>query len=70
MNWRRAFDHDYPGWAVLEWECALKDNQVGAREGAEFIRQHIIEVTAKAFDDFAASGIDHALNRRVLGLEG
>jgi sugar phosphate isomerase/epimerase len=60
--------YDYPGWAVLEWECAIKDNVEGAREGAQFIKEHIIEVTAKAFDDFAASGIDDALNRRILGI--
>jgi sugar phosphate isomerase/epimerase len=60
--------YDYPGWAVLEWECAIKDNVQGAKEGAEFIKDHIIQVSAKAFDDFAASGVDQELNRRVLGL--
>ena len=47
--------NDFDGWAVLEWECALKDSETGAREGAEFIAAHIIPVTAKAFDDFAAA---------------
>lgn len=61
--------YDFPGWAVLEWECALKHPEDGAREGAEFIRQHIIRVTDKAFDDFAASGVDQNLNRAVLGLD-
>lgn len=61
--------HDYAGWAVLEWECALKDPETGAREGAEFIREHIIPVSSRAFDDFAASGLDPALNARVLGLK-
>ena len=60
---------DFPGWAVLEWECALKDAEVGAREGAAFIRRHIIPVAGRAFDDFAASGADEAANRRMLGLE-
>ena len=60
--------YDYQGWAVLEWECCLKHQEDGAREGAEFIRQHIIRVTDKAFDDFAASGVDQSMNRRVLGL--
>ena len=46
--------YDYPGWAVLEWECCLKDGETGAREGSEFIRRHIIPVSAHAFDDFAA----------------
>jgi len=60
--------YDYPGWAVLEWECALKHPEDGAREGAPFIREHIIRVTERAFDDFAASGVDRAANRRLLGL--
>ncbi|MGN6268640.1 MAG: sugar phosphate isomerase/epimerase family protein [Sphingomonas sp.] len=60
--------YDFDGWAVLEWECALKHPEDGAREGAPFIRDHIIRVTPHAFDDFAASGIDRAANRRLLGL--
>ncbi|MBD2723122.1 sugar phosphate isomerase/epimerase family protein [Hymenobacter armeniacus] len=60
--------YDFPGWAVLEWECALKHPEDGAREGAAFIRDHIIRVTDKAFDDFAASGRDAALNDTVLGI--
>ncbi|SER34217.1 sugar phosphate isomerase/epimerase family protein [Sphingobium sp. YR768] len=60
--------YDYAGWAVLEWECALKHPEDGAREGAPFIRDHIIRVTPHAFDDFAASGVDAAQNRRILGL--
>ena len=60
--------YDYEGWAVLEWECALKHPEVGAEEGAKFIQQHIIKVTERAFDDFAKSGIDEAKNRKILGL--
>jgi sugar phosphate isomerase/epimerase len=60
--------YDFPGWAVLEWECALKHPEDGAREGAPFIRDHIIRVTPHAFDDFAASSIDENANRKVLGL--
>jgi len=60
--------YDYPGWAVLEWECALKHPEDGAREGAPFIRDHIIRVTERAFDDFAASGLDADFNRKLLGL--
>jgi sugar phosphate isomerase/epimerase len=60
--------YDFDGWAVLEWECALKHPEDGAREGAEFIAAHIIHVTDKAFDDFAAGGTDRAANRRILGL--
>jgi sugar phosphate isomerase/epimerase len=60
--------HDFPNWAVLEWECCLKHPEVGAREGAAFIRNHIITVTDRAFDDFASSVINSELNRRILGL--
>ncbi|MVN78163.1 TIM barrel protein [Hymenobacter sp. HMF4947] len=60
--------YNFPGWAVLEWECALKNSEDGAREGAQFIQNHIIRVTDRAFDDFAASGIDNALNKTILGL--
>jgi L-ribulose-5-phosphate 3-epimerase UlaE len=60
--------YDFKGWAVLEWECCLKHPENGAREGAAFIRDHIIRVTEKAFDDFAASGTDEAANRRMLGI--
>lgn len=60
--------YDFDGWAVLEWECALKHPEDGAREGAGFIQNHIIRVTERAFDDFAKSGVDDAANRRLLGL--
>lgn len=66
FSWMAA--NDYHGWAVLEWECCLKHPEVGAREGATFIRDHIIEVTERAFDDFADGGSDQAANRRILGL--
>jgi sugar phosphate isomerase/epimerase len=72
VNFRAIFSklaqYDFPGWAVLEWECCLKHPEVGAREGAAFIRDHIIEVTDRAFDDFAGGGVDEARNRRILGL--
>ena len=61
--------YGFDGWAVLEWECAIKSAAQGAAEGAPFIASHIIEVTEKAFDDFAAAGTDRAANRRMLGLE-
>ena len=61
--------YDYNGWAVLEWECCIKNAEDGATEGAAFIQQHIIKVTEKAFDDFAASGTDEKLNRKLLGLD-
>jgi sugar phosphate isomerase/epimerase len=61
--------YDFSGWAVMEWECALKHPEDGAKEGAVFIKDHIIRVTEKAFDDFAAAGSDEAFNRRLLGLD-
>jgi sugar phosphate isomerase/epimerase len=61
--------YDYPGWAVLEWECCLKHPEQGAAEGAPFIQDHIIRVTEKAFDDFAGGATDKQRNRRILGLE-
>jgi sugar phosphate isomerase/epimerase len=59
---------DYDGWAVVEWECCLKHPEDGAREGAAFVRDHIIRVTERAFDDFAGSGTDEVANRRMLGI--
>lgn len=60
--------YDYDGWAVLEWECCIKDGNQGAKEGAQFISDHIIQVTEKAFDDFAGTGSDEAFNRKIIGL--
>ena len=60
--------YGFKGWAVLEWECCIKDSEEGAREGAAFIQDHIIRVTEKAFDDFASGGADLKANRRMLGI--
>ncbi len=60
--------YNYSGWAVMEWECALKHPEDGAREGAQFIQEHIIRVTEKAFDDFAGTGSDEAFNKKILGI--
>ncbi|MCX2720858.1 sugar phosphate isomerase/epimerase family protein [Roseibium salinum] len=59
---------DFDGWAVVEWECCLKHPEDGAREGAQFVTDHIIRVTEKAFDDFAGAGTDETANRRMLGI--
>ncbi|MCB0639597.1 MAG: TIM barrel protein, partial [Lewinella sp.] len=61
--------YGYDSWAVLEWECCIKSAEQGAREGAPFIREHLIEVATKAFDDFAGGESDQASNRRLLGLD-
>jgi len=60
--------YDYKGWAVMEWECALKHPDDGAREGAKFIKEHIIPVTDKTFDDFASANTDRETNKRILGI--
>jgi sugar phosphate isomerase/epimerase len=60
--------YDYAGWAVLEWECCLKHPEDGAREGADFIRRHIIRVAERAFDDFAGSGADREQLRKLMGI--
>ena len=58
----------FRGWAVLEWECAIKSPEQGAREGAPFIAKHAIESTEVAFDDFVGGETDPERNRRILGL--
>ena len=60
--------YDYDRWAVLEWECCIKSPEQGAAEGAPFIAHHIINVTARAFDDFAGGGADQKANRKMLGI--
>ena len=60
--------YNFNGWAVLEWECCIKSPQQGAEEGSKFISDHIIDVTEKAFDDFADSGMDQQTNKKLLGI--
>lgn len=61
--------YGYEGWAVLEWECCIKHPEVGAKEGVSFINNHIIPVTDKAFDDFAATQKSRESNKLILGLK-
>ncbi|CAH9059493.1 Inosose dehydratase [Pseudoalteromonas holothuriae] len=61
--------YGFDGWAVLEWECCIKHPEIGALEGVDFINQHLIKPTDKAFDDFAASVTDSALNKQILGIK-
>lgn len=72
VNFKAIFskltEYDYKGWAVMEWECCIKHPEDGAREGCAFIKNNIIRVTDKAFDDFASTGSDESFNRSVLGL--
>ncbi|MGC0773118.1 MAG: sugar phosphate isomerase/epimerase [Candidatus Acidiferrum sp.] len=60
--------YNFPGWAILEWECCIKSAEQGAAEGAPFIKGHIIEAAKTSFDDFASSGADQTALRKILGL--
>ncbi len=60
--------YNYASWAVLEWECCIKDSGQGAAEGAPFIANHFIKTTEKSFDDFTARAVDTAQVKRMLGL--
>ncbi|WKT60034.1 sugar phosphate isomerase/epimerase family protein [Microbulbifer thermotolerans] len=60
--------YGYDGWAVVEWECCLKHPEDGAREGARFVREHLIRRADKAFDDFAGGSSDAGRNARILGI--
>jgi len=64
----RLTEVGYSSWAVLEWECCIKDAAQGAAEGAPFIKSMLIETPKRAFDDFADTGADDAANRRILGI--
>lgn len=64
----RLAQYGYDRWAVLEWECCLKSPQQGAAQGAPFIESHIIEVTGKAFDDFAGGAADRTAIRAMMGI--
>jgi len=72
INFKAIFSkltqYGYQGWAVLEWECCIKHPEDGAKEGATFISQHLINPTTKAFDDFAAVASDTNFNKQLLGL--
>lgn len=60
--------YGYDGWAVLEWECALKHPEQGAAEGAPFIASHMIRKAETAFDDFAGGAADPDFIRQVLAI--
>jgi hypothetical protein len=60
--------YSYARWASLEWECCLKHPDDGAREGAQFIRDHIIRVQSREFDAGMKDKGSKARNRSILGL--
>ncbi|KAG5725984.1 hypothetical protein E4T56_gene14453, partial [Termitomyces sp. T112] len=45
--------YDYAGWAVLEWECALKPPESGAAQGPPVNAKQLIPGTDHASDDGA-----------------
>jgi sugar phosphate isomerase/epimerase len=61
-------EYDFDGWAVYEWEDSLKHPEEAVAQGASFIASHIIRVTDRAFDDFAATGAERGALREILGL--
>jgi sugar phosphate isomerase/epimerase len=61
-------EYGFDGWAILEWECCVKSPEQGAKEGSIFIKNHLIEATERAFDDFAKGETDKELNKKILGL--
>jgi len=65
----RLTQYGFDGWAVLEWECALKHPEQGAAEGAPFITKHMIRKAENAFDDFAGGGSDPELIKQVLAIQ-
>ena len=74
VDFKRVFTEltyiGYSSWAVLEWECCIKDAAQGAKEGAAFILSMLIEAPKKPFDDFAGGEADVSSNRKILGISG
>jgi sugar phosphate isomerase/epimerase len=72
IDFRGIFDrltrHGYDGWAVLEWECCLKNSNDGAREGARFISEHLIRVSERSFDAALDASMSPEKLDRVLGI--
>lgn len=72
INFKAIFSqltqYGFDGWAVLEWECCLKDAQQGALEGADFINQHFIKKSTQPFDDFVDVQGKASVNKKLLGL--
>lgn len=61
--------YNYSGWAVVEWECCIKNSTDGAKEGAQFINNHLIKKADKAFDDFAGGNSNELMNKKILGIQ-
>jgi len=65
VDFKRVFtslmEAGYDSWAVLEWECCIKDSAQGSM---------LIEPAGRAFDDFAGGSEDKKTIRKILGLAG
>ena len=61
--------YDFDNYPVLEWECCFKHPEAGAEEGAKFIKDHIIKITDKSFDDFTSNANEEELNKSILGIK-
>lgn len=64
----RLCHHGFDDWAVVEWECYLRNPEEGAMLSARFVREHLLTTTAEPFDAFMRAKSDAANNRRILGL--
>ena len=58
----------YDGWAMLVWECCMKQREDGTREGAPFIAWHMIAVTPNSFHAGLRRPVDAATAQRILGI--
>lgn len=72
IDFKRIFslltDFGFDGWAIMEWECCVKSSAQGAKEGASFIKENMIQASERSFDDFAKSETDNDLNKSILGI--
>jgi sugar phosphate isomerase/epimerase len=72
VDFKRVFtaltEAGFDSWAVMEWECCIKDSEQGAREGAPFIKSMLIDPAKAAFDDFAGGAADNEIIQKILGL--
>lgn len=73
VDFKRVFTEltisNYSSWAVLEWECCIKDAEQGAKEGASFINSMLIQTAKRAFDDFAGGESNTSRNKKILGIQ-
>ena len=60
--------HGFSDWAVVEWECYIKHPEDGARESAQFVKDHLVRTTDLPFDAFMRAETDEAHNRQILGI--